>query len=171
MSREGSSVIVDLEGTIAELAPRVLRYANARLGDPALAQDIAQESLAALVRACRNGGAPDSAEAFVFAIARRRAGRAAWRRQFWAPLDLAFGARSDAPSPEARAIALDESARVRAALARLSSRDREAILIVAVGGLAMADAAAALGLSISAVKMRVSRARARLAALLEERHG
>jgi len=170
MSARGSSVIVDLEGTIAELAPRLLRYANARLGDTALAEDVAQESLAALVRACRNGGAPESAEAFVFAIARRRAGRAAWRRRLWAPLELAFGARSDAPSPEARAIARDESARVRAALARLSSRDREAILIVAVGGLSMADAAAALGLSIPAVKMRVSRARARLAALLEARH-
>jgi RNA polymerase sigma-70 factor (ECF subfamily) len=170
MGGQGSFVIVDLERTIAELAPRVLRYANARLADPALAEDVAQESLAALVRACRNGGAPDSAEAFVFAIARRRAGRAAWRRRLWVPLELALGTRSEAPSPEARAIALDESARVRAALARLSSRDREAILLVAVGGLAMADAAAALGLSVSAVKMRVSRARARLAALLEERH-
>jgi RNA polymerase sigma-70 factor (ECF subfamily) len=164
-------VIVDLERTIGELAPRVLRYANARLGDPSLAEDVAQESLAALVRASRNGSAPESAEAFVFAIARRRTGRAAWRRRLWAPLEFAFGARSDAPSPEARAIARDESERVRGALARLSSRDREAILLVAIGGLTMADAAAALGLSISAVKMRVSRARARLAALLEERHG
>ena len=167
MAGPGSSVIVDLEGTIADLAPRVLRYANARLGDPALAEDIAQESLAALVRACRNGSAPDSAEAFVFAIARRRAGRAAWRRRLWAPLDLAFGARADAPSPEARAIAQDEAARVRSALARLSARDREAILLVALGGLSMADAAAALGLSVSALKMRVSRARTRLAVLLE----
>jgi RNA polymerase sigma-70 factor (ECF subfamily) len=161
-------VIVDLEGTIAELAPRVLRYAHARLGDKALAEDVAQESLAALVRACRNGGAPESPEAFVFAVARRRAGRASWRRRLWAPLELAFSARADTPSPEARAIALDEFARVRAALARLSSRDREAILLVAVGGLSMADAAATLGLSLSAVKMRVSRARTRLAALLEE---
>ena len=168
MGGQGSSVIVDLEGTIAELAPRVLRYANARLGDKALAEDVAQESLTALVRACRNGGAPQSAEAFVFAIARRRAGRAAWRRRWWAPLDLAFGARAEAPSPEAQAIANNEAARVRKALARLSSRDREAILFVAAGGLSMADAAAALGLSLSAVKMRVSRARTRLAALLEE---
>jgi RNA polymerase sigma-70 factor (ECF subfamily) len=89
----------------------------------------------------------------------------------WAPLELAVGARSEAPSPEARAIALDESERVRNALARLPARDREVILLVAVGGVATADAAAALGLSSSAVKMRVSRARARLAALLEERHG
>jgi len=171
MSGRGSSVIVDLARTIGELAPRVLRYANARLGDPAPAEDVAQESLAALVRACRNGGAPDSAEAFVFAIARRRAGRAAWRRRLWAPLELAFSARSDAPSPEARAIAQDEAARVKSAIAQLAPRDREAILLVAVGGLSMADAAAALGLSLSAVKMRLSRARARLATLLEAQHG
>jgi len=171
MGGQGSSEIVDLEGTIAELAPRVLRYANARLGDAALAEDVAQESLAALVRACRNGGAPRSAEAFVFAIARRRAGRAAWRRHLWAPLELAFAVRTEAPSPEARAIVKDEVLRIRRALGRLPARDREAILLVAVGGLSMADAAAALGLSISAVKMRVSRARARLASTLEERHG
>jgi RNA polymerase sigma factor (sigma-70 family) len=170
MGRQGSSLIVDLERTVAELAPRVLRYANARLGDPSLAEEVAQESLAALVRACRNGGAPDSAEAFVFAIARRRADRAAWRRRFWAPLEAAFGTRTLEPSPEARAIANDEAVRIRRALGRLSLRDREALLLVAVGGLSMAHAAAALGLSISAVKMRVSRARARLAALLEERH-
>lgn len=164
-------MIVDLEGTIAELAPRVLRYANARLGDPSLAEDVAQESLAALVRACRNGGAPDSPEAFVFAIARRRAGRAAWRRRLWAPLEFASGARSEMPSPEARAIAHDEMARVRSALAALPPRDREVMLLVAVGGLSMADAAAALGLSVSAAKMRVSRARARLAARLGGHHG
>jgi RNA polymerase sigma-70 factor (ECF subfamily) len=171
MGGQGSFVIVDLERTIAELAPRVLRYANARLADPALAEDVAQESLAALVRACRNGGAPDSAEAFVFAIARRRAGRAAWRRRLWAPIELASGARSGAPSPEASAIARDEAARVRSAVAQLAPRDREALLLVAVGGLSMANAAAALGVSLSAVKMRLSRARARLAALLEVRHG
>jgi RNA polymerase sigma-70 factor (ECF subfamily) len=169
MRAQGSLVIVDLEGTIAELAPRVLRYANARLGDASQAEDVAQESLAALVRACRNGGTPESPEAFVFAIARRRAGRAAWRRRLWAPLELALGARSEMPSPEARAIANDEAARTRKALARLSPRDREAILLVAVGGLSTAGAAEALGLSLSAVKMRVSRARTRLAALLEDR--
>ena len=170
MKGPGSSVIVDLERTIAELAPRVLRYAHARLGDPALAEDVAQESLAALVRACRNGGAPDSAEAFVFAIARRRAGRAAWRKRLWAPIESAADARDDAPSPEVRAAARLEAGRVRAALARLSPGDREAILVVAVGGLSMADAATALGLSIPAVKMRLLRARARLTVLLEARH-
>jgi DNA-directed RNA polymerase specialized sigma24 family protein len=69
MTGRGSPVIVDLNRTLSELAPRVLRYLVARLGDASLGEEIAQESLTALVRCCRNGGAPESAEAFVFAVA------------------------------------------------------------------------------------------------------
>ncbi len=56
---------VDLDGVIAELAPRVLRYVTARVGDSSLAEEIAQESLASLVRCCRNGSAPNLATACV----------------------------------------------------------------------------------------------------------
>jgi len=167
MPGRGSSITVDLDETVEALAPRVLRYAAARLGDRSLAEDVAQESLAALVRAWRNGGPPDSPEAFVFAIARRRIGRIIWRRRLWLPLEHAAGARASGPTPETRAIGRDEAQRVRAALARLSGRDREALLMVALGELSMADAAAALGLTVSAVKMRVHRARGRLMGLLE----
>jgi RNA polymerase sigma-70 factor (ECF subfamily) len=158
---------VDLDETVGALAPRVLRYAVARLGDVSLAEDVAQESLTALVRRCRNGGPPESAEAFVFAIARRRVGRAIWRRRLWLPIEHATGARDAGPTPEALAIGRDDARRMRAALARLSRRDREALLLVALGELTMADAAATLGLSVSGVKMRVHRARGRLTALLE----
>ena len=170
MPGRGSSITVDLDEAVGALAPRVLRYATARLGDRGLAEEVSQECLTALVRRFRNGGPPESPEAFVFAIARRRVGRALWRRRFWVPLEQAFGARDSHPSPEAQVVAQAEGSRVRAALARLSGRDREALLMVALGELTMADAAAALGVSVSAVKMRVHRARARLAALLEDGH-
>ena len=170
MPGRGSSLTVDLDEMVEALAPRVLRYAVARLGDVSLAEDVAQESLTALVRHCRNGGPPESAEGFVFAVARRRIGRVIWRRRLWLPLEHAAGARNAGPSPETQAIGRDETRRVRAALARLSGRDREALLLIALGEISMADAAAALGLSVSAVKMRVHRARARLAALLGDGH-
>lgn len=161
---------MDLDETVGALAPRVLRYAAARLGDRGLADEVAQESLTSLVRAWRGGGPPDSPEAFVFAIARRRVWRIIWRRRLWLPLDVAAGARDAGPTPETHAVDRDQARRVRAALARLSGRDREALLLVALGELTMADAAAALDLSVSAVKMRVHRARARLAAQLEDGH-
>jgi len=161
---------VDLDGTIRDLAPRVLRYAIARTGDASAGEDVAQESLAALVRHWRRAGPPESAEAFVFSIARRRAVRALIRRRLWVPIEQVFGSRDGAPDPEARTMARAEHDRVRAALARLSRTDREALLLVAVGELTGADAANALGISPSAVKMRVHRARRRLAEQLEDRH-
>jgi len=58
----------DLDSTVTLLAPKVLRYALARAGNPSIAEDVAQESLVALVRHWRQTGPPESAEAFVFAI-------------------------------------------------------------------------------------------------------
>ena len=162
---------MDLHGTIRELAPRVLRYAIARTGDPSVGEDVAQESLAALVRHWRRAGPPESAEAFVFSIARRRAVRAMVRQRLWVPIERAFGHRDGAPDPEARTLARAEHERVRAALARLPPRDREALLLVALGELPVAEAAATLHLSVSALKMRVHRARKRLALELEDDHG
>ena len=160
--------MVELDAAIRELAPRLVRYGISRLGDADLAEEVAQDSLTALVRHWRSQGQPASAEAFVFAIARRRIGRAVWRRRFSRPLDLVVGVPDAGPGPESVAVGRIERERVRKALSRLGRCDRDALLLVAVGGLKHADAAEALGLSVSAVKMRLLRARARLAALLEE---
>jgi len=78
---------VDLERVLRDLAPRLYRYAIGRIGDAALAEDVAQECLTALVQRWQRHGPPESAEAFVFAIARRRAFRAAVRRHFGPLLD------------------------------------------------------------------------------------
>jgi RNA polymerase sigma-70 factor (ECF subfamily) len=161
---------VDLDATIRDVGPRVLRYAVARTGDLSAGEDVAQESLEALVRHWRQAGPPESAEAFVFSIARRRAVRAVIRRRLWVPIEQAFGRRDGMPNPETQAVARAEHRRVRAALARLPRHEREALLLVALGEVGTSEAAVVLGLSVSAVKMRVHRARKRLAADLEDGH-
>jgi RNA polymerase sigma-70 factor (ECF subfamily) len=168
--RVEANLDADLERTICDMAPRVLRYAVARTGDVSAGEDIAQESLEALVRHWRRAGPPESAEAFVFSIARRRAVRAVIRRRLWVPIERAFGRCDDAPDPEAQAVARGEHVRVRAALARLPRKDREALLLVALGQMSSAEAAVVLGLSLSATKMRVHRARRRLVAELGNDH-
>jgi len=100
----------------------------------------------------------------------RRAGRAVVRRKLWLPMDALLGARDGHPTPEERLLASSERARMLTCLARLPRRDREALLMVAVGCLSTRDAAEALGISVSALKMRTLRARQRLRVLLEAPH-
>lgn len=159
---------MDLDATVRDLAPRVLQYCRARTADAGLAEEVAQESLTALVRRWRRFGPPDSPPAFVFSIARRRAGRAVARRRLWAPIEELLGARDGHPTPEEQALASSRRVRLVRCLARLRRRDREALLLVAVSGLGTSDAAAALGISPSALKMRTLRARQRLRILLED---
>lgn len=159
---------VDLEDALRDLAPRLFRYAIGRTGDAGTAEDVAQECLTALVERWQRHGPPDSAEAFVFAIARRRAFRAVVRRRMWLPLEHAIGARDRGLDPESHVIARDARTHVAAAIRRLPARDREALLLVVAGGLSTAQAAEALRISPSALKVRTFRARQRLAALMED---
>ena len=108
---------MELEATIDELAPRLLAYCHGLTRDRALAEDGAQDALAALVRRWRSGGKPQSPAAFVFAIARRRAIRALAKQRLLAPF---FGTAAETlvtdagPASESRS----EPARVLRAVSR-----------------------------------------------------
>jgi len=162
---------VDLERVLRDLAPRLFRYAIGRTGDAGLAEDVAQDCLTALVQRWQRHGPPESAEAFVFAIARRRAFRAAVRRRMCLPIEHLVGARHNGPDPESAAIVRDARTRALAAIRKLPARDREVLLLVVAGGLSTAQAADTLGVSPSALKVRTFRARQRLAALMENHDG
>jgi RNA polymerase sigma factor (sigma-70 family) len=159
---------MDLDGAVRDLAPRLLGYCLLRTGDRGLAEDLTQEALAALVHRWRRHGPPDSPAAFVFAIARRRAGRALLGRRLWLPLDGLRGRPSSSVDPEARLLKDAERRRLARALGRLRPADREVLLLTTVAGLSLGETAAAMGTGLSAAKMRAMRARNRLRELLEE---
>ncbi len=162
---------MDLEEVVRELAPRLLRYAIGRTGNRGLGEDVAQQALTALVQRWRSAGPPESPEAFVFAIARRRAARAVVRQRLLVPLQALTGRAAAVRDPEAQAVSNENGRVVRSALTRLAPQDRESLLLVAAAGLRSADAARLLGISESAVRMRALRARRRLALLLGYRNG
>jgi RNA polymerase sigma-70 factor, ECF subfamily len=162
---------MELETAVRELAPQLLRYSLGRTGDAALAEEVAQDALAALVQRWRRHGAPECPAAFAFAVARRRAGRLSLRRRLLEPLHALLDGRSPLPDPEERAMLRTDLGRTLAALRRLPGRDREALLLVGAGDLGPTEGARVLGISVSALKMRVHRARQRLRELLEERDG
>jgi RNA polymerase sigma-70 factor (ECF subfamily) len=144
-----------------------LRYALARTRSRALAEDVAQEALAALVQRWRRYGPPDAPEAFVFTIAARRASRALIRRAILVPLEAAALRASAVADPAAAIEQSLELERVFTALGSLGRRDREALLLSAVGGLNAGEVAVVTRSSVASVKMRLSRARKRLRATLD----
>ena len=158
---------MNLDTSVSELARPLLRYAIARTGSLTLAEDLAQEALTALVSRWRRIGPPDSPTAFAFSIVRRRAGRARMRGMLLEPLERLFGVPDPNHEPDLRAEINERVAAVRKSLGCLSHGEREALLLVAWGGLTMAEAGAVLKLSPSAMKMRLHRARLRLRDELE----
>src|SRR5207249_7124459 len=126
---------VELESVAAALAPRLLAYGLGRTGCRSTAEDIAQDALTALVRRWRTMGPPESPEAYVFAIAKRRAGRAIARRALMAPLEVLRGNAREEPSVEQAYASRTELALVRSRLRALPAKDREALLLRLAGEL------------------------------------
>ena len=159
-----------LEVALSELAPRVLRYCVGYLGDRSLGEEVAQESLAALVTTWRRWGPPDNPDAFVFAIAKRRARRTLFRRRLLLPVERLLNHRQRGPDPEQAAIENDQRARLLSAIRQLPRTEREAVLLVVGDGRKVHEAAAMSGVSVSAMKMRLLRARQRLRVLMGVSH-
>ena len=90
---------VTLEAELLRLAPQVLRYCVGYTGDRALGEEVAQESLTALVKAWMRDGQPVHPDAFVFAVAKRNARRAVLRRRLFVSLVVVLGHRQNGHDP------------------------------------------------------------------------
>jgi RNA polymerase sigma-70 factor (ECF subfamily) len=140
-----------------------------RRTDPHAAQEVVAEVFVVAWR--RLDDVPTDALPWLFGVARRvlaNQRRGAARRDALHDR-LAEQAAIETPSPPTRD-PLDrlagDAAHVHAALARLTDRDREALLLVAWEGLEPAVAARAYGCSRATFAVRLHRARRRLAAAL-----
>jgi len=155
------------DAIVGRHAERVLRVALRVLGDPAEAEEVAQE---ALLRAWRNAAVFDP----------RRASFTTWlhrivlnlaidctRRRPAAPADLAaaLDIADPGPGPEGLLAAAEDQARLHRALAELPPRQRAAIAL-ASEGMDAAEAAAALSVSRRALEGLLRRARRLLGARL-----
>jgi RNA polymerase sigma-70 factor (ECF subfamily) len=160
---------LDMEVAVKELAPQLFRYSLGRTGDAGLAEEVAQDALAALVQRWRRHGPPECPAAFAFAVARRRAGRLNLQRRLLEPLHALLDGHSPLPGPEEIATLRTDLGRTLTAMRKLPGRDREALLLVGAGELGPTEGARVLGISVSALKMRLHRARKRLLQILEEK--
>jgi RNA polymerase sigma-70 factor (ECF subfamily) len=157
----------------ARYRPRLYGFLARLSGQPALAEDLLQETFLRLARHAPKLAPGTRLEAWLFTVARNL--YLSHRR--WALLDLArsselmMWSRLAPPlaSPLAQATADQELAALEQALAELPLVYREVLLLVGVEGMEPANAASVLGVSGAALRQRLSRARAMLRELMEDR--
>lgn len=155
---------------IRRYAGRAYGLALRIVGDPGLAEDVAQETL---VRCWRHAGVYDprrgAVGAWVCTIARNLA-IDALRLQRPTPFDPALLAEiwapAAGPSPEDEAVNADAFAGVRVALGTLSPEQRRALVRATFGGESAAEIAAAEQIPLGTAKTRVRAGLAKVRAAL-----
>jgi RNA polymerase sigma-70 factor, ECF subfamily len=144
------------------LRPDLLRFAHWLARDPAIAEDIVQESL---LRAWRSRGAlkdPAAARAWLLTIVRREHARLYERKRLeLVPLDEVVEASADV-----RQAGSDEDLyTLRYAIMKLPIEYREPLVLQVLGGFSTEEIARELALSSTAVLTRLFRARNKLRAI------
>jgi RNA polymerase sigma-70 factor (ECF subfamily) len=143
-------------------ADRVYRYAIGRTRSATIADDIVSDTMIGAMEGLHSfNPAKGSFAGWLFTIASRRiADRDRKQRQFWRFLERRPPSESDYVGEDALASALrtEQQDRVRAAIARLSERHQQVILLRYVADLPIRDVGEVLEISEGAVKMRLNRA-------------
>ena len=147
------------------LIPQLRAFARTLCGDPAAADDLAQDAMLKAWSARDTFEMGTNMKAWTFMILRNQfysEKRRSWRQS---QLDQEVAERTlvAVDDPEAP-VALDE---LRQGLAMLPPEQREALILVGAGGFAYEEAAAICACAVGTVKSRVSRARRALQTILE----
>ncbi|MEJ3743050.1 RNA polymerase sigma factor [Actinomycetes bacterium KLBMP 9797] len=148
-----------------EHAPRVMAYALRHV-DPDTAQDVVSETF--LVAWRRLARVPDDPLPWLIVVARNTIAnqRRSGHRQARVAAELERLRQVAEPAAAADVLATERAA-VLAALAALTDREREALLLVAWDGLSPQQAAKVAGCSLPAFHVRLFRARRRLGAVAD----
>lgn len=141
---------------------RIYRYCARRVG-PDEGQDLASETFVVALRSIRRYDPRYiSAAPWLFGIATKLVAR--HRRQEARTLRHAGvqPVEDHADAVVDRVVATSQNAAIALALAALKPRDRDAILLLALGELSYDDIALALGIPLGTVRSRIHRARTQL---------
>jgi RNA polymerase sigma factor (sigma-70 family) len=138
---------------------RLVRYLDRLSGDPELAADLAQE---AFIKLYQRGSMPDHPEAWLITVAmnlfRNVKSTRARRRRLLTPARAEASLSDPMPDPGQIVEAADERGRIRAAIDRLSERQRQMLLLRAEG-YGYRDIAVALDLNGASIGTLLARAK------------
>ena len=143
------------------VAPRVHAYLVRQTRDPAVADDLLQQTLLQIHRKRGTYAAGLPVLPWAFAIARRLYIDECRRRKtdaLWSARDLGEDDRRTSAVPEDEVATRQTAQVLERELARMPGNQRVAFELLRVDGLSQQEAAQALGTSVSAVKLRAFRA-------------
>lgn len=154
--------VAAFERIVRAMQGPVWRYIIHLIGDPALAEDVAQEVFVRTHRKLHTLRDPDRFVAWLFTLARNAAYDAARSRRR-RPLELVGDRELPVPHSGDPHLGLE----VREALDELEPDLREVVVLIGMLGLSYAEAAGTIGVPEGTVKSRMFRARRVLMDVLE----
>lgn len=166
--RAGQGEAAAVQALVARKLRRVLSLAKRTLGDPAEAEDVAQETFLRVWRAApkwRPGAA--KFDTWLHRVTLNLCLDRLRRRRERPTADLP-DSPDPGPAPDRGLLADDTGRRVRTALAALPPRQREAIVLCHYQELGNIEAAALMGVSVEALESLLSRGRRALKAALAD---
>ena len=156
-----------LKRAIADSRERLYRVALAWCGDQMLADDLAQEALAAALEHCHKLRDSERMNAWLFAILHNCWNRHLRRRRPTQEFTDEFPAQE--PGPYGDCVSLEAVQLVRSVVASLPVEQRQVISLVELEGLSYCEVARALDIPIGTVMSRLYRARKALVSRFNER--
>jgi RNA polymerase sigma-70 factor (ECF subfamily) len=154
----------ELEIGLAKLLPFLRAFARSLAGDRDLADDLAQETMTKVWRYRQSFTPGSNLKAWLFTILRNEFfsyRRRAWRQASWD--DERAEAIPAPPGEQHWSVELSDTA---SAIKSLPDAQREALILVGVGGFSYDDTAALSSCAVGTMKSRVARARQSLRAIL-----
>lgn len=168
VTRVGDGDPAAVRALVARKLPRLLALAARMLGDPAEAEDVAQETM---MRAWKQAASwrPGAAkfDTWLHRVALNLCYDRLRRRREIAT-DSPPERADEGPAPDRGLEAADVGARVAAAMQALPDRQREAVVLCHYQELSNIEAAALMGVSVEALESLLSRGRRALRAALSD---
>ena len=168
MARVGRGDPAAIQALVARKLPRMVQLAHRMLGDPAEAEDVAQE---VFVRAWKQAPTWIPGAARFDTWLHRVALNLCYdrlRRRRERPMAEPPEQPDTGPAPDRGLLARDTEIRVKAALAALPERQREAVVLCHYQELGNIEAAALMGVSVEALESLLSRGRRALRGMLAD---
>jgi RNA polymerase sigma-70 factor (ECF subfamily) len=171
LARVGEGEPAAVRALVARKLPRLLALAGRMLGDPAEAEDVAQETF---VRAWKQARSWKPGAARFDTWLHRVALNLCYdrlRRRREVVTDTPPDVADETPGPDRGLQASDTGSRVARAMQALPERQREAIVLCHYQELSNIEAAALMGVSVEALESLLSRGRRALRAALADMVG